>query len=262
MTEETSEQALLKEPRGAVLWLWLNRPQRLNAVSEGMYEALVAALAEAPQQECRAVVLAGKGRAFCSGADLKAHEEGRTPDQARTYVALAQRACGAVQDSPLPVVAAVHGYALGAGAELALSADFVVVTEDAQLGFPELSIGTYVGGGITARLPRLVGMARARELLFLGERISGATAAAWGLVHAAVTSDELLEAAADLARRLADKAPLPVAFAKRHLAAGGSTPEEAMAQEAEALLACMETEDWAEGVRAFADKRPPRFRGR
>ena len=144
---------------------------------------------------------------------------------------------------------------------MAVSADFLVIAGDARMGFPEVSIGTFVGGGITYRLPRLVGLRRATELLMLGERFTGAEAAEWGLAYAAVEADELDHAADDLATSLAAKAPISVARMKKALLTATEF-DVALRDEAADLLAVMRTEDWAEGVRAFADRRTPVFHGR
>jgi len=244
-----------------VVRLVLDRPERLNAVSEELYRRLLEELGRADAEpDVRVIVLAGEGRAFCVGADLKAHAEGRTRAQQAEYVELGWRVCEAIQSSSKPVIAAVHGYALGAGAEMATSADFLVMTEDAQMGFPEISIGTYVGGGVTRRLPRLVGLRRATELLMLGERFSGTDAVAWGLAHLAVPADKLDAAVSDLAQRLAAKAPLSLARLKAALQSDAPF-EEVLRTEAADLLAIMRTADWAEGVNAFRDRRTPSFKG-
>jgi enoyl-CoA hydratase len=254
---------VMAERRGAVLRVTLNRPERLNAVSEELYTSLLDQLAGADADPgIRCVLLTGAGRAFCVGADLKAHGEGsRSEDDRERYVDLGQRVCAQIQRMGTPVVAAVRGYALGAGAEMAVSADFLVAASDAQMGFPEVSIGTFVGGGVTHRLPRLVGLRKATELLVLGERFTGAQAAEWGLVHAAVAPDRLDEAADELAAALVTKAPVSLARMKRALL-GMAGLDAALRQEAADLLAVMRTEDWAEGVRAFADRRAPVFNGR
>jgi enoyl-CoA hydratase len=181
----------------------------------------------------------------------------------RAYVELGQRACLSIQQCPVPVVAGVKGYALGAGAEIALSADFVIMADDAQMGFPEVSLGTFFGGGVTTRIVELVGMSRAKEVLFLGDRFSGHRAEEWGLVYQSVPERDLESSVQALAGRLADLAPLSVALAKRIIGeARGIGVDEVMRREAKALAACMETSDWAEGVRAFAERRQPRFEGR
>jgi len=254
---------VLVERAGAVRRLTLNRPDRLNAVSEELYRRLLAELCDAEADpDTRAVLLAGAGRAFCVGADLKAHSAGtRTPAERAEYVELAWRVCEQIQTMGTPVVAAVQGYALGAGAELATSADFLVIAEDARIGFPEVSIGTFVGGGVTHRRPRLVGLRRATDLLILGERCTGAQAADWGLAHSAVPAEGLPAAAGELAEALAAKAPLSLARMKAALRADEPL-RTALRSEARDLLAVMGTEDWAEGVAAFAQRRSPVFQGR
>jgi enoyl-CoA hydratase len=143
---------------------------------------------------------------------------------------------------------------------MATSADFLVMADDAQMGFPEVAIGTYVGGGVTRRLPRLIGLRRATELLMLGERFTGVHAAEWGLAHSAVRADDLPDAGARLAASLAARAPLPLARMKAALRSEEPL-HSVFREEARDLLAVMDTEDWAEGVAAFADRRAPVFRG-
>lgn len=254
---------VLVERSESVLTLRLNRPDRLNAVSETMYRHLIDHLASVKELGVRAVVLAGAGRSFCVGADLKDHRQDREDAERREYVLLGQRACLAVQRCHVPVVAAVHGHALGAGAELALSADFVIMAEDAKMGFPELSLGTFFGGGLTVRIVQLVGLARAKELLFVGEQFTGQDAARWGLIYRAVSAASLNKAVTELASQITRLAPVPTALAKDLIGrAQYLALDEVVRLEAEGLLACMATEDWAEGVRAFSEERPPRFEGR
>lgn len=254
---------VLVERRGSTMVLTLNRPERLNAVNEELYHTLIAALrmAEADSQ-VRCVLLTGAGRAFCVGADMKEHRAGtRTAQDRQRYVRLGQDVCRRIQTATTPVVAAVHGYALGAGAELAVSSDFLVVAEDARMGFPEVGIGTFVGGGITHRLPRLVGLRRATDLLMLGERFTGTQALDWGLAHTAVPGATLRDTAMELADRLAGQAPLSLARMKAALYRADPV-DTAFRTEPRDLLALMETEDWAEGVAAFAERRAPVFRGK
>ncbi|MGH2873409.1 MAG: enoyl-CoA hydratase/isomerase family protein [Solirubrobacteraceae bacterium] len=253
---------LLVRREGAVLRLTLNRPDRLNAVSEAMYTGLLDALAEADtDQQVRTVVLSGAGRAFCVGADLKDHREGRRDEQARArYVQLGQDACAQIQTIGKPVIAAVHGYAVGAGAEMAVAADFLVIAADARMRFPEISLGTFIGGGVSERLPRLVGLRRATELLMSGEWLTGSDAQQWGLASDAPAADELSAAVDSLAASLATKAPLSMRALKRRLTDANAFRQVLDAEAAE-LLAVMRSRDWAEGVAAFAQKRPPDFTG-
>jgi enoyl-CoA hydratase/carnithine racemase len=241
----------------------LNRPERLNAVSEGLYrDMLEHLLAAESDSSVRCVVLTGAGRAFCAGADLKAHRDGqRTRQQQAEYVDLGQQVCAQIQQMGTPVVAQVRGYALGAGAEMAVSADFLVMAADAVMAFPEVAVGSFVGGGVTNRLPRLVGLRRAAELLILGDRFTGAQATTWGLAHAAPPPEQLDEVTDGLVGRLAAVAPLSLQCMKAALAREDAL-DDALAAEADDLLAMMRTRDWAEGVAAFAERRPPRFEGR
>jgi enoyl-CoA hydratase len=254
---------ILRTSHERVTVLSLNRPDRLNAVSEQLYHTLHTALVELDDDpDVRAVVLTGRGRAFCVGADLKAHRQGtRNSLERAEYVRLAQQVCRQIQTMSTPVVAAVNGYALGAGAEMAASADFLVAAEEAILGFPEVSIGSFVGGAVTQRLPHLIGLRKATELLLLGERFTGKQALDWGLAYAAVPADQLLDTSIALAQTLAAKAPLSLAQLKTALRQSVNL-DEILQNEADVLLTIMNTEDWAEGVAAFAQHRLPMFSGR
>jgi len=196
-----------------------NRPHRLNAVVEQFYDELLAALGHAEADpRARAVLLTGEGRAFCVGADMKEHGSGaRSESQRRHYLQLANDTCARIFSLSKPVVAAINGYALGAGAEMACACDFVLIAESAEVAFPEVSIGTSVGAGVSQILPRLVGLAKARELIFFGSRIDGNEAARIGLVLRAVADDELQDAAVEFVEQLARKAPISMGLAKKLL---------------------------------------------
>lgn len=262
--QEPVAEPVLSQRDGSLLVLTLNRPDRLNAVSLPMYERLLEELNRAAHDpEVRCVVLAGRGRAFCVGADLKAHGSGPpTGDERRRYVRTAQRVNHLLQTGPKPVVAAVNGHAIGAGLEMALSSDFLVVAEAAKLRFPEISLGTFVGGGVVYTLAERVGTLKARELVYLGEFFTGAEAARWGVASRAVPGERVLDEALALAGRLAEKAPRSIAWAKRLIGPAGTMPRrEALRLEARALERIFGTADWKEGVEAFREKRQPRFTG-
>ncbi|WP_211609038.1 enoyl-CoA hydratase/isomerase family protein [Halogranum amylolyticum] len=248
---------------GKVARIRLNRPDRLNAVTDELYEGIKNGLKRAESDDTRVVVLEGEGRAFCVGADLKNHdEEERTAKERREYVWNAQRACKAVQTHPMPIVAKVQGYAIGAGAELALSADFILMARDAEMRFPEVSIGTYIGGGVTYTLSERVGQARAKEIILAAESLTGAEAADEGVVTEAVPESELNEAVSELVDDVASNAPIPLRFAKEQFSrVTQGTRQDMLTAEAEALLACMGTDDWQEGIDAFTDDREPQFVG-
>lgn len=192
----------------------LNRPDRLNAVVPTMVEQLLAGLDRAAS-EATVVVLAGRGRAFCAGHDLKEPLPQEAPWQTRRRLERLQEVTRRVRSFPGLVIAAVHGYALGAGCEFALCCDLVVSDESAQFGFPEVGVGLSVTGGISSLLPRLVGPARAKELLVLGERVPAHRAQELGLVNRVVPTGEHEQAALELARRVTDRPPVATSLAKR-----------------------------------------------
>jgi enoyl-CoA hydratase len=251
----------------------LNRPQRMNAVVEEMYQELQDAMGELQENDqVRALILTGSvlrrdgvdKQAFCAGADLKQHATGeRTAAQRRAYIELAHETCHRLYQLPKPVIAAVNGPARGAGTELALCCDLILVADAATIGLPEVGLGTFIGGGATLHLPRLVGIARAKELVYTGRIIDGREAVELGLALACYPIGRLLEEAQSLAARLARQAPISLALAKSRLQGSqGLDLAAVLALETEAILRCMESEDWHEGLRAFAEKRQPQFRGK
>lgn len=200
-----------------VAWLWLNRPDRLNAVAPELVGDLLAALDAAASPDVHAVVLAGRGRAFCAGHDLK--QQAREGD-VRADVERIQDVTRRIRALRAPVIAAVHGYAIGAGAEFALGCDLVVAADDAVFAFPEAGLGLSVTGGASRLLPLLVGPLKAKELLLLGERIDAATAHGLGLVNTVVGEAKLIDTARAWARTIAAKPAASVTLAKRALDAG------------------------------------------
>jgi 2-(1,2-epoxy-1,2-dihydrophenyl)acetyl-CoA isomerase len=212
--------------------IYLNRPHRLNAVVPELTTGLVAALDRAGDEGARVVILAGRGRAFCSGFDLKEPAPPEPLLVTRRRVDGIQDVTRAIRRFTGPVVAAVHGYALGAGCEFALGCDLVVAAQDTWFGFPEVSVGLSVTGGISRLLPLLVGPIRAKELLLLGERFDAASARDMGMVNRVCAAGEHERVAAELAVRLREQPPLALGLAKQALDRGADCAlEEAMAAE-------------------------------
>lgn len=241
----------------------LNRPQRLNAVVETLCHELLQALERAEKNpEIRVIILSGQGRAFCAGADLKEHSTARrSSDDQQAYLKLLNQVCQRLYASPKIIIAAVHGYAIGAGAEFCCATDFILMQEDAQIGFPEVSLGTHVAGAVTEILPRLVGLAKARELLLLGRRIDGQEARAIGLAHRAFSPEEFTQQVEDFAHAIAAQAPISLNLTKRHLNNLAQDYAARLVSEREAIQACMRSQDWKEGIDAFTEKRRPHFKG-
>jgi len=261
----------LKEDRVGILML--NRPDRMNAVIEEMYLEIQDALREAEHDDdIRVLILTGSVRvrdgvekqAFCAGADLKKHSTGeRTHAQKREYILLAHETTRRMYVFPKPIIAAINGPARGAGTEMALNCDFICMAEEASMAFPETGLGTFVGGGATWHLPRIIGLAKAKELVYTGRAVDGREAVDLGLALKAFPVARLMDETKTLARFIAEKAPLSIKFAKQRLQQSPALDIETVIHlEAEAILHCMDTEDWLEGVRSFAEKRKPVYTGR
>lgn len=245
------------ERRGAVAVLTIDRAERLNAVDRHVLAELDRALAAIEaDEELLALVLTGAGeRAFVAGADVAAMAA-MDPAAARRFARDGQRALERLETMPKLTIAAVNGAALGGGCELALACDLRLASERARFGQPEVTLGITPGWGATARLPRLVGPARAAELILTGRLIPAAEAERIGLVSAVLPPGELLPQALDLAGRVAAAAPVAVRLAKEALRAGDA------GREADLFALCFATLDQREGMAAFLAKRPPVWRGR
>lgn len=256
-------EMILAERRGDVLVVTLNRPDRLNAAPPQMFDELRAALAGL--DGARAVLIAGEGRAFCSGADVGGGALGSDDPGNATYTALTEHynpTMLAITDLGVPVVTAVRGPAAGIGCSLALAGDFCVASETAYFLQAFVNIGLVPDGGASWMLPRLIGRARAAEMMLLGERIPAAKALDWGLVHKVVADDALDAEAFALAERLAAGPTVALGLMRRGLAyALESTQAEAMTREAENQRTARGTADSMEGGIAFLQKRKPAFKG-
>jgi len=259
--------------KDGILTLRLNRPERMNAVNEEMYSEISELLQKySSGSEVRVVILTGSVRvkdgkekqAFCAGADLKKHSEGeRTHAQKRQYIEQAHEATRLLYRYPKPVIAAVNGPARGAGAEMAFACDFIIMSDQASIAFPEIGLGTFVGGGATMHLPRLVGLMKAKELIYTGRVLDAGAALDLGIALYAYPMDQFPDKVMEFASSIAGKAPLSLSMAKKHLQRSNLLDLETVLQlEADAILSCMDTEDWQEGIDAFAEGRNPVYRGR
>ena len=259
MTDEGS--TILLERRGAVALLTLNRPHALNALNTAMGLRLGEVLADiAEEAAIRVVVVTGAGdRAFCAGGDLK-ERQGMTPEQWTRQHRIFERAYHQLRNLRKPIFAAVNGVALGGGCEMAMSTDFLIAAEHARFGQPEVTRGIMPGAGGTQLLPRYLPRGLALQLLMTGELISAADAHRWGLVNRVCPAGELLDAAMELAGRIAANSPAAVQQAKRSARMGLELPLEAGIEvEIECYQRMVDHPDRYEGIDAFNQRRRAHF---
>ncbi|MEU9685500.1 enoyl-CoA hydratase/isomerase family protein [Amycolatopsis japonica] len=232
--------------------IWLDRPERLNAVVAELVDGLLEALDAAAKSDARAVVLAGRGRAFCAGHDLK---EPTPEGDSRPRLDRLQDVTRRLRGLRQPVIAAVHGFAIGAGAEFAMGCDLILAAEDAVFAFPEVSLGLSVTGAASRLLPLLVGPLKAKELLLLGERVSGTEAYELGLVNAAVPADDLMDTALAWAAKIASHPAAAATMAKRALDSGiDSSLEAALELEVSHALITEHSAEVAASSEAFRSR--------
>jgi len=243
---------------GFVATITINRPEALNALNRDVLAGLDEAVRRAEVERPRVVLLTGAGeRAFVAGADI-AEMATMSPDEGRRFSETGNAVFRRLERLPMPTIAVIHGFALGGGCELALACDIRLASTKAQFGQPEVSLGITPGFGGTQRLPRLVGVGIAKELIFAGRNIDAARALAIGLVNAVYPPDELRAAAERLAGDIASRAPIAVRAAKAAIDLGGATDLDAgLALEARFFGSTCGTADQREGMAAFTAKRKP-----
>lgn len=260
-----SYQSIEYQRRGDAVWLWLNRPDALNALSPELMAELLKALDQAEAEPgIRALVIAGRGRAFCAGADLK-HFLGAVGNAkaVRTFVTRALTLMNRIEAFTYPVIAAVNGIAVAGGIELVLACDLVIAADSAVLGDAHMNYGLLPGGGSSIRLPRKIGPTRAKYLLYTGESIPASEALALGLVNKVVPLGELEATVEKLVARLAEKSPIALRRVKRLIDDGLETPlDSALRLEMIAWEGHAHAEDLKEGLAAFSAKRKPKYIGR
>jgi enoyl-CoA hydratase len=255
---------IIYEKNEGVATITLNRPEALNAFSKEVVEEILHALEDVKTDEAvRVVVLTGAGeKAFSAGADIKAMVE-MTALKARELSLIGERLCVGLENLEKPVIAAINGYALGGGLEVAMSCDLRIASENAKMGQTEINIGLIPGWGGTQRLTRLVGMTKAKELVFTGRIIDAKTAEQIGIVNMVVPADKFRDTVSQFAKDLASKAPVALRVAKALINKGSDIGlESALALEREGFGVVGSSEDLKEGVSAFTEKRKPVFKGR
>lgn len=254
---------LLLEKDGPIAVLSVNRPKALNALNEDTLKDLDQAIdLVAADDEVKAVIITGTGNAFVAGADIVAMQT-NTAIEGKAFGALGQRVFLKIERLPKPVIAAVNGFALGGGCELAMACDIRIASEKAKFGQPEVGLGIVPGFAGTQRMPRLIGTGLAKELIFTGDMIDANKALQIGLVNRVVPADELLGEAKKLAQKITSKAPLAVRYAKEAINEGMQVDlERGQLIEQNLLALCFSTEDQKEGMKAFIEKRKPQFKER
>jgi len=249
-------QNIIFEKEENIATITFNRPEAMNALNNQTRAEFAEAIAEvATDDHIKVLILTGTGKAFVAGSDIKEFSQ-TTPYVAHNI----QRLGEMVEKLEKPVIAAVNGFCLGGGCEIAMACDIIIASEKAKFGQPEINIGIIPGGGATQRLPRLIGACRAKELIYTGEIIRAEQADRLGLVNQVVAMDELMPAAKELARKIANKSAAALKLAKTAINRGMQTDlESGLQYEYELYSLALSLEDRAEGVNAFLEKRTPKF---
>ncbi len=259
-----TENILLDNPENGIYLLTVNRPKQLNALNQQTLEEISSVAWQLRDTaDARALIVTGAGdKSVIAGADIKQMWE-KSAREGQHFSTLGLSTVQALSDLSFPVIAAVNGYALGGGCELALACDWIIASENAQFGQPEVKLGVPPGFGGTQRLPRRIGSARALEMITTGNSIDAQTALSWGLVNHIYPQEQLLDEALKIARTIAKQAPLAVEISKKLVLDGADIPlERANSMENRAFGLAFATDDQTEGMRAFVEKRKAVFTGK
>ncbi|MEM2983895.1 MAG: enoyl-CoA hydratase/isomerase family protein [Candidatus Freyarchaeota archaeon] len=259
-----SYKDIIFERKPPVAWVTFNRPERLNAISLTLIEELGDVLDKLwNDEEIRVLVLTGAGdRAFCAGADITMFQ-GKSPNTMFHIIRKIVEVTEKMEKFPKPIVAAINGFALGGGCELAISCDFRIATDKSAFGQPEIRLGIIPGAGGTQRLSRLIGLGRAKELCMLGDRISAEEAYRIGLVNKVVPADKFQEEVQKFVNRLAEGPPVALKMAKYACNFGTQVPiDVGLVLESGVFGILFGTQDMVEGTSAFLEKRQPKFSGK
>lgn len=248
---------------GEIAVVSLNRPVFHNALNRETLQALLSTFSRLRDDVAvRGILLTGEGKNFCAGADI-GEMLAMTPLEAARFSESGQKVMAAIETGGKPVIAAVRGYALGGGLELALACDFIVAAESAVFAAPEIRLGVIPGFGGTQRLPRLVGKSKAKEMIFTGDRLGAREALEIGLVNRLFSDDELIPQASSLLKKIAGRGLLSLKLAKEVIDGGCDVDlKNACLMERDAFALCFSTEDQKEGMTAFVEKREARFKGK
>ncbi len=258
-------ESVISEIRGGAMWITLNRPDALNAITPAVVSGINAALDKAQLSDVRAVVLTGTGRAFCAGADLKfvRGEAGDDETALSRFLDTVLLVMNRLETFPMPVIASLNGLTLAGGLELMLCCDLVVAARSAKLGDAHANYGLLPGGGSSVRLPRKIGSTRAKYLLYTGEFVPAEQLVAAGLVNEVVDDDKLIPTTQALVAKLVNKSPLVLRRMKALVDDGLEQPSAiALRQELLASEVHARSHDLKEGLAAFEEKRKPRFTGK
>jgi len=256
-----SYETLLLEKNEGIAVLKMNRPKALNALNSELLCELADAVENIAKDDAvKVLIITGEGKAFVAGADITEMKE-KTPEEARTFAGMAMRIFRDIELMEKPVIAAVNGFALGGGCEISMACDIRIASEKAKFGQPEVGLGITPGFAGTQRLPRLVGLGKAKELIYTGKMIGADEALGMGLVNSVVAPEALLEEATALAKAIAKQSQSAVRYAKTAINRGFETDiETGMLIEKDIFGLCFANPEQKEGMTAFVEKRKPNFK--